>query len=355
MKVLFILPYPLHKAPSQRFRVEAFFAVLDEAGIFYKTQTFFDESNWNILYAEGFVLRKSLAVINGFLRRAALVFFKAFHYDYIFIHREASPIGPPFFEWFIAKVLRKKIIYDFDDAIWIPNTTKENKMVNWVKAFWKIKYICSWANKISAGNDYLCSYASKYSNRVVLMPTCVDTVKSHNILKNQQTEKVIVGWTGSHSTMMYLDEILPVLKKIAEEFDVKVLIISNKPPTFYMPNMEYISWKEETEITDLSRLNIGLMPLKKDTWSEGKCGFKLIQYLALGIPAIASPVGVNTQIIEEGKTGFLCESENDWYFILKKLICSASLRQEIGRKGREKIIDQYSVQANASIFLGLFS
>src|SRR5215213_9622008 len=237
MKVLFILPYPLHKAPSQRFRVEAFFSLLKAAGIFYKTQTFFDEKSWGILYAEGFALKKSLAVIKGFLRRAALIFFKSFHYDYIFIHREASPIGPPFFEWFIAKILRKKIIYDFDDAIWIPNTTKENKMVNWVKAFWKIKHICSWANKISAGNDYLCFYARKYNNRVVLMPTCVDTIKSHNFLKDQQTEKVIVGWTGSHSTMMYLDEILPVLKKVVEEFRVKLLIISNRAPKFYLPNM----------------------------------------------------------------------------------------------------------------------
>jgi glycosyltransferase involved in cell wall biosynthesis len=271
------------------------------------------------------------------------------------VHREASPIGPPIFEFITAKVLKRKLIYDFDDAIWIPNTTAENKIVNWVKAFWKVKYICKWSYKVAGGNDFLCAYARRYSSNVFLLPTCVDVVNKHNRLKEQETPKVVIGWTGSHSTMTYLDEIVPVLKQVIDEFGVDLIIISNKAPKFALPNMRYIAWSEGSEIDDLSQLNIGLMPLANDLWSEGKCGFKLIQYMALGMPVVASPVGVNKEIVEKEINGFLCAHPNEWYTALKKLITDTPLRTGMGTKGRQKIVSHYSIQANSGAFVGLFN
>ena len=354
-KVLFLVPYPLHKAPSQRFRVELYLPLLKKNNIEYRVDCFLDEATWNILYRKSSALRKALGVVKGFARRLFTMIFVAPRYDYVFVHREASPLGPPVFEFIASKILRKKLIYDFDDAIWIPNTSKENSFVNWLKAFWKVKYICSWAYKVAGGNAYLFNYARKYNHHVVLMPTCVDTERQHNSLKDQNTHQIIIGWTGSHSTMNYLDDIVPVLKKIASDFNVGIVIISNKPPQFNFPNLVFIPWKEETEVDDLLRLNIGLMPLKEHKWSEGKCGFKLIQYMALGIPAVASPVGVNKLIIEHGKNGFLCSSEKDWYEALQKLIEDLSLRQSMGRSGRHTIAEHYSIQAKAETFLGLFN
>jgi glycosyltransferase involved in cell wall biosynthesis len=118
--------------------------------------------------------------------------------------------------------------------------------------------------------------------------------------------------------------------------------------------MKYLPWNEKSEILDLSQINIGIMPLEDDVWSEGKCGFKLIQYLALGIPAVASPVGVNKEIVDQ-QNGFLCSTESDWFEALDKLINNVSLRQAMGRRGREKIINRYSVQANEGAFLELFN
>jgi len=354
-KVLFLVPYPLHRAPSQRFRVELFLPILEKHNIHYKIQSFLDEKTWDVLYKSGASVSKAWGVLKGFLRRVKAIIWDVPRYEYIFIHREASPVGPPVFEFLISKLFRKKIIYDFDDAIWIPNTSQENKIVSWVKAFWKIKYICKWSYKVVGGNKYLCQYAESVNDQVVLIPTCVDTENKHNQLKEQKGEQVVVGWTGSHSTMQYLNRLVPILARLVAEMQIKVLIISNKAPDFNFNGLQYLPWKEKTEVQDLLGINIGIMPLETDPWCEGKCGFKLIQYLALGIPAVASPVGVNKHIIREGENGFLCSTDGEWYDALKQLIQSEELRQTMGSKGRGFIVAAYSVQANADAFVRLFS
>src|SRR5215211_60185 len=173
-KILFLLPYPLNQAPSQRFRVEAYFPLLAEQQLSFDTNEFLDEAAWKILYKKGATLKKVWAIFGGYIKRLALVLFSVGRYEYIFIHREAAPLGPPIFEWWLAKVQRKKIIYDFDDAIWIPNVSESNRIVSFLKCFWKVKWICRWSHKISAGNDFLSHYSSRFNTNVVLNPTCVD-------------------------------------------------------------------------------------------------------------------------------------------------------------------------------------
>ncbi|GAC1419416.1 MAG: glycosyltransferase family 4 protein [Flavisolibacter sp.] len=350
--ILFLVPYPLKKAPSQRFRVELFFSLLREQSIKYDVQCFFSEKTWAVLYNRGHILAKLSGVVLGFLKRSKLVLFSLHRYDYVFIHRETSPFGPPFFEWVIAKLWRKKIIYDFDDAIWVSDSNM--KIINWFKAFWKIGVICRWSYKVSAGNSYLAQYASQFNHKVIIIPTCVDTLKSHNQLKDQYNEKVVIGWTGSHSTLFYLDLIEPILKKLAASDNILILIICNKPPSFSFPNLHFIQWDESSEIEDLLKINIGIMPLIANKWSEGKCGFKLIQYLSLGIPAVASPVGVNNIIIKQGINGFLCAEQDEWYTSLLSLVKDEDLRKKMGSNGRQGIIKSYSVLANSGTFLKLF-
>jgi glycosyltransferase involved in cell wall biosynthesis len=342
-------------APSQRFRVELFLPELKKIWLPYVTQSFFDEKAWHSLYSRGGSVNKILGVIRGFARRWYIVLFGLSKFSHVFIHREAAPVGPPIFEWIISKIFRKKIIYDFDDAIWIPNTSSENRIISMVKCFWKVKYICKWAHKVVGGNDFLIAYASQYNNKLVKIPTCVDTVHVHNRVKYHKPGKTIIGWTGSHSTMKFLDELLPVFKKIINDHDVEIVIISNKEPSFSFPQMRYLPWNEDTEVDDLLQLDIGLMPLQQDPWCEGKCGFKLIQYLSLGIPAIASPVGVNKNIIENGITGYLCETEEQWLSALAVLINDSAARQSMGNTGRIKIERDYSIKAYAVTFKRLFN
>ena len=146
----------------------------------------------------------------------------------------------------------------------------------------------------------------------------------------------------------------PVLERLAKEFSLKVLVICKQGASFSFHGLEYIRWKEETEIEDLLKINIGLMPLPSDSWSEGKCGFKLIQYLSLGIPAAASPVGVNKIIIGEENKQLLCTTEQEWREALVTLVKNPGMRKEVGKQGRERIIAAYSIQANAGLFVSLF-
>lgn len=353
VKVLFLLPYPLHKAPSQRFRIEAYFPLLKQKNMEIHTQVFLNEQGWNILYEEGSLWQKIVAVAKGFTKRWWASFFLVWKYDFIVVHREAAPLGPPVFEWIITRLWRRKMIFDFDDAIWIPAISEQNKMAAFVKCFWKTKWICRWSYKIAAGNGYLADFAKQNNPNVVIVPTVVDTVNRYNDLVSQQVQKPSIGWTGSHSTIKYLHEVLPALQKLEEQFEFEFYVICNKMPGFQLRSLRYIEWKENTEIEDLKKINIGIMPLEADPWSEGKCGFKIIQYLALGIPAVASPVGVNKTIIDD-ENGFLCATEEEWYKALSRLLFETSLRNEMGKAGRKKIVSGYSIQSNADLFLGLF-
>ncbi|WP_139256340.1 glycosyltransferase [Flavisolibacter ginsengisoli] len=327
---------------------------MHQHGIVIKAQPFFNEKAWSRLYKPGYFISKSLDVGKGFIKRLWAVIFLVHKYDFVLVHREASPIGPPIFEWIVTKIWRKKLVFDFDDAIWIPAISEQNKIANSIKCFWKTKWICKWAYKVAAGNNYLANYASQFNANVTILPTSVDTQNRYRTLVNQSIFKPAIGWTGSHSTMKYLDLVIPFLRQLEKEKEFDFYVISNKEPKFELQSLKFIKWTEETEIEDLSKINIGLMPLEADRWSEGKCGFKIIQYLALGIPAVASPVGVNAKIIENNQNGYLCQNENEWYQSISLLLDDRYLRKEMGRKGREKIIREYSIHVNADLFLELF-
>ncbi|MEO5976553.1 MAG: glycosyltransferase family 4 protein [Chryseolinea sp.] len=354
-KVLFLVPYPLNEAPSQRFRFEQYFELLIRNDIEFKVQPFLSVKKSKIFFSPGRLIDKGLVLLVGIFLRIKMIIHTT-HFDYIFIHREAAPVGPPLFEWILARVLKKKIVFDFDDAIWLSDQ-QETKLASLIKCRNKVKKITSWAYRISAGNSVLSGYAYKYNSNVVLNPTTIDT-NWHNPEKfkiKKDTSEIIVGWTGSHSTLKYLSILEPVLQSISRKFKhVEFLIIADKPPPLKLQSLTFVPWNEATEISDLMRIDIGIMPLPDDQWSRGKCGFKLLQYLSLEIPAVASPVGVNTSIIEDGVNGFLANTQEEWENALTTLIKDPTLRSRMGKKGREKVIERYSVSSNSSNFLSLF-
>ena len=317
-------------------------------------RNFYGENAWEILYGSSSAFAKMWIVVKGFLKRMFQTLFVVPFYDFVFIQREASPLGPPFFEWIVAKVWRKRLVFDFDDAIWIPNNSLDNRLISWLKAFWKVKYLCRWAYKVSAGNDYLANYARQYSDRVLVIPTVIDTEKIFVPATTAHRGRPVVGWTGSHSTLKYLGLIEPVLLQLEKKVDFSFLVIADKKPELSLNNFEFLPWNATTEITDLQRIDIGVMPLSNDPWSEGKCGFKLIQYMGLGIPAVASPVGVNKTIITQGENGFLANSEAEWEQRLFSLLTNAELRKSFGDNGLAVIKAQYSLASQENAFLSLF-
>lgn len=353
MKILFLAPYPLNEAPSQRFRFEHFLKFMEEKGHTYDFQSFLSINAWNNLYKQGKTLQKITGVISGYLRRITRLF-SVSRYDFILIHREAAPLGPPFIEWIIAKVLNKKIIYDYDDAIWMADQGGENKLWTLLKWRSKVASICKWSYKVSTGNDFLADYARKYCDEAVVLPTVINH-EIHTPAHKENYQTPVIGWTGSHSTLFYLDTLLPTLHELEESFEFTFLVIANKDPKLPLKKYQFIKWSRESEIDDLSIMDIGVMPLEDNEWSKGKCGFKLIQYLSIGIPAIASPVGVNPEIVIDNKSGFLASSHEDWLNSLKALLSSPTLRKEMGDSGRELITNKYSVESQKETFFSLFT
>jgi len=317
--VIFILaPYPQGHAPSQRFRFEQYISLWKEKGYGVEFYPFYSYKAWQTLYTKGQPIRKMFVVIAACLNRCSLLF-RLRRADYIFIHREIAHVGPPFFEWFIAKVLRRKYVYDFDDAIWLPNYSATNASFHRIKAYWKIPYCIRWAHS-----------------------------------KERRKSTLSIGWTGTHTTVRYLRDLIDVLQRLSERFEFQMLVISNEPPDFQLAGLHFIPWNKTTEMEDLAKIDIGVMPLEDDIWAKGKCGFKGLQYMALGIPTIMSPVGVNPSIVSDGVNGYLASTPDEWEQKLILLLESATLRKNMGECGKQTIIDKFSVEANSPTYLNLF-
>ena len=357
MHILFLVPYPPGRAPSQRFRFEQYLDALTAAGHTYRLVPFLDEATWTILYKPGQTGRKVLGILAGLGRRLGLLF-SVPGYDFVFIHREAAPIGPPVFEWIIAKVLVKRTIYDFDDAIWMKDPAGEQGIIGRLKWQQKVDSICRWAYKVSCGNSYLADYARQFNPNTVINPTTLDTDLLHNQVRDQnQTSPPVIGWTGTHTTLRHLDLVWPVLERLEREGQEFVFhVISNEPPAHTnLRSLRYSPWRKQTEIADLLQFNLGLMPLVDDPWARGKCAFKALQYMALGMPALVSPVGMNTEVVQDGTNGVVCATDGEWYQALRRLLASQPERARQGAAARRLIVERYSVASNTANFLNLFN
>ncbi len=353
MNILFLAPNPKFQFASQRFRIEIYFEILKKEGWKIQYQTFFEASTTDIIYKKGFFFKKTLGVLKGFAKRCGILF-KMKEIDFVFIHREASSIGPPIFEWIIAKILRKKIIFDFDDSLWIP-VSSGSMLLAYIKWPSKTRGICSFAYKVSAGNAFLAEFAKKYCQNVVILPTIVDIHAGHNLIKNQKESPLVIGWTGTFSNFKFFDLLLTALQDLEKKHQFEFRVIADKNPQLPLKSFVYLPWKKETEIEDLIGIHIGVMPLFDDDIARGKCGFKAIQYMSLGIPALVSPVAVNAKIVDHGVDGYHCSTKAEWYNYLEELIRDESLRIKMGLAARQKIVSHYSIEANKNNFLALFS
>lgn len=354
-KLLIISPYPLNQAPSQRFRFEQYLSEFKKNNFQITHRSFLNEKTWLIFYKKGHLFQKIVGIIVGIISRF-LLFFTIHRYHIVFIHREACFIGGAFFEWLYSR-RNKNIIFDFDDAIWLHDVSKANDALGWLKKPQKTAKIIAYSKLVIAGNNYLADFAKKFNPNVMVIPTTIDTEYHKPKRYNTNQKEIIIGWTGSSTTNRHLKTILPVIKQLKHKYNglIKFVMISNVPLQESEGLIEFIPWNKTTEIEDLAQIHIGIMPLPDDEWTRGKCGFKGLQYMALEIPTVMSPVGVNTEIITDGVNGFLAQTSEEWIKKLSLLIESPELRQKFGKAGRKTIIDKYSVEANKQKYFEAFN
>jgi glycosyltransferase involved in cell wall biosynthesis len=352
MKVLAVVPSLYDTSPGQRFRIEQWEPILLEGGVEITYAPFETEELKAVLHSSGQVLAKIGAVARNIkLRRDELKSIR--DYDLVYLFREAALLGPPSFERTIARS-GVPVVFDFDDAVFHSYKSPSNGYLSYLKFPGKTAEICRLSAQIMAGNRYLADYASKHSKWVTIVPTTIDTDKYRPIERSAEPERLTIGWSGSFSTIQHLDTIRDVLQELATTEAFRLRVIGT--PSYELPGVDVdaVPWKSETEIDDLAEFDIGLMPLPDDNWSKGKCALKALQYMALGIPSICSPVGVNSTIIQDGKNGFLAGSTAEWLEKIKHLMHSAELRQKLGRAGRETVEQEYSAKMIAPGVLEIF-
>lgn len=353
-KILFIAMHRELRSPSQRFRFEQYFNFLESKEIECKLSYLISEKDDKILYASGHYIGKLLIFLKSLIKRLKDVR-RVNNFDYIFIQREAFMTGTAYFEKKFAKSTAE-LIFDFDDSIWLEDQNEANGKLAFLKNPSKTADIIALCDTVVAGNDYLADFAKQYNKNVVIIPTTIDTdwykpqAKSNN-------KKVIIGWSGSFTTLKHFESALDALTEIKAKYGemVSFKVIGDANYLYEPLNIVGNKWKSETEVEDLQDIDIGIMPLPDIEWTRGKCGLKGLQYMGLAIPAIMSPVGVNTEIIEHGVNGFLATTKNEWINCLSELIESPKLRKRLGEAGRKTVEEKYSVEANKEKYLALFT
>ena len=349
------MQHRLGRSPGQRFRCEQYLEYLQQYGYNITYSNLINESEDAIFYSKGNYLKKLLLFIKGYKRRLKDIK-RAENFDIIFIYREAFMIGTTYFEKKLSKKC-KNIILDFDDSIWLNDVSYGNSNLKWLKNPLKTDKIISLASCVFAGNSYLAEHARKFNENVKIIQTTIDTNYHTPEKWSKEKKGVCIGWTGTSTTLKHFETAVPVLNKIKQKYGNAIYfkVIVNFEYKNNILNLSSTPWNKETEIQDLCEFDIGIMPLPDDDWSKGKCGFKGLQYMALEIPTIMSPVGVNSEIITDGCNGFLASAEEEWIEKLSALIESSELREKLGKAGRQTVVEKYSVEAWKDKYLYYFN
>lgn len=342
------------RSPGQRFRCEQYLSFLEEAGFEVRWHNLLDAADDRLFYSAGNLFQKARLVWGKWWQR-----WKAIRQvkkgEIAFIYREAFMLGTAIFE---RQLKRRgaKLVFDFDDAIWLMEVSAGNKKLSFLKRPGKTADICRLSDLVIVGNEYLATYARQYAANVVVIPTTIDTGYHRPMAVEHVKPGVCIGWTGSDTTIKHFETILPVLEQVKALYGDRVYfkLITNRPVQYPSLALEATLWDKDTEVEQLAELDIGIMPLPDDEWSRGKCGFKLLQYMALEKPVVASPVGVNTTIVDNHQNGYLATTEAEWVDRLSALVDDAHLRQLLGSRGRQKVVRQYSVAGQRDKYVGHF-
>lgn len=356
LRILFVAAHRPGRSPSQRYRFEQFAPYWAEHGVQVDYAWIIDAEDDKVFYSPGRILAKARIFKKSLKLRAEQVR-RARDFDVVVLQREALMTGSIRFERAFANS-GVPMVYDFDDAIWHMDVSEANRKLKWLKDPGKVPKIIALARHVIAGNEYLADYARKFNKRVEVIPTVIDTERYVPQAGSPRPDgKVVIGWTGSLTSVAHLQLALPMLRELWAEHGDRVIfrVISDRPLEAPGLPVENVRWNAATEAEDLAAIDVGIMPLPDNEWSRGKCGFKGLQYMGMGKAVVLSRVGVNSTIVQDGKNGFLASTDEEWKEKLSKLIADADLRRRLGLAARRTVEEKYSVIAWRDRYLALFN
>jgi glycosyltransferase involved in cell wall biosynthesis len=348
MNVLSLASYPI-EAAATRYRLFQFAEPLAERGITLEVRPFLDSRCFASLYQCSELPRTAIGILRAAIRRLGDVG-AARRIDVLLVQREAMILGPPLFEWVMTRLGNCPMVLDLDDATYVsyrsPTYGRLGSVLKWPG---KTDRLIRWATVVTCGNRTIAEYVGGKKAHAVVIPTVVDTERFRPAPCPDDGHEPVVGWVGTHSTYPYLESIFPALQRLAETHRFRLRIIGSGRDEIRIPGVSVgaMRWDLGREVAEFQSFDVGLYPIVADRWSAGKSGFKSIQYMAVGIPYVVTPVGACAEIGEPGVTHLCASSPDEWYGALARLLSDRESRRRMGEAGRRYALQHYTVTAQA--------
>ncbi len=352
-RIVVLCPHPPDRAPGQRLKFEQYYPSWRAAGYDVDVRPFWSARAWEHLYERGQWGHKLASVAGGFLRRMGDAR-AALRADLVYLFLEVAPLGPPVLERVLAR-RGVPLVYDIDDLVYLPHSSRQNPFMRWLRDHRKVHELMGLADHVVVCTPHLEEVAARYNTNVTRISSTIDLDIYHPRPHRPRVDGVVVGWSGSHSTSPYLHLLDGVLGELQRCDGIRVKVIGDG--AFRIPGVEVeaLPWRLESEVADLSEIDIGVYPLPDEEWVLGKSGLKALQYMALGIPTVAQRIGANIDIIEDGKNGLLAGNVEEWAEALRRLVRDPELRAELGNKGRRTVAARYSVAVTRPVYLSVLN
>ena len=340
MRVLALMKYGA-RAASTRQRLLQYQPYLETRGIEIAMSPLLDDAH---VARIGRGRRSSpFAISSAYFRRLAMLL-RARRFDVIWLHCELLPYMPGWVER-LVRLAGRPVVLDYDDAIFHMYDAHRSGLVRRTIGL-KFASVVRSADAVMAGNAYLADYAMRFSDAVTIVPTVVDT-DAYLPRPESREARPVVGWIGSPSTWRYVAAMLPTILPVIARHGAVFRAVGGGRESEGVAGVEAVEWREDREIAEVQAMDVGIMPLDDQPWAKGKCGYKLIQYMACGSAVIASPVGVNVEIVADGVEGLIAGTAAQWAAALDRLLGDAALRRAMGERGRAKVVSAYSLASQA--------
>ena len=350
-RMLVICPFPVGVAAGQRLKYEQYFDDWRSVGWDIIVSPYADMRLWDVLYRRGHYVAKAAGALRGHLRRLRDLA-RVHRYDLVYVHMWVTPVGTSILERLVQKRARR-IVFDIEDNALvgqrIPKADNPNPLMRLLKGREKVEYLIREADHVITSSPLLndiCLTMNR-AGKSTYISSSVDTDRFVPVNRYEGSDGVTIGWTGTYSTKPFLDLLRPVFQKLAERVRFKLRVIGNFDYELPGVDLDVVRWSKDKEVEDLQAIDIGVYPLTLDDWVIGKSGLKAIQYMAFGLPVVASDAGITSRIVLDGATGILVRTEDEWLQALERLVRDPALRRRLGETGRREVLEKYSTKVIA--------
>lgn len=347
--MLVLCPFPLGVAAAQRLKFEQYYDDWRANGWEIDVAPYMDMGLWKVLFQRGHLFTKALGAIKGTLRRLRDVAVIP-RYDLVYCHMYVTPLGTSFFER-LTRRLARRLILDVEDNVLVGQrgVDNPNPLVRLLKGRGKARYLIRYADHVITSSPFLndTCLAINEAHACTYISSSVDTDRFVPADRYTSEHGVTIGWTGTFSSRPFLDLLRPVFQELSKRRKFRLRVIGNFDYELPGVNLEVVRWTAEREVEDLQAIDIGVYPLPIDDWVTGKSGLKAIQYMAFGLPCVATEVGTTPMIIRDGENGLLVRTPEEWVTALERLIDDPALRRRLGEQARRDAVAKYSIRAVA--------